>query len=171
MTNSFFNLHHFDSISWQQNLVTGVSETCITIKCFFSGQCVFRKLIFELHSEHGKSGKPLYATSAIYYPSDREWTSMFWNEVSLCFLIEENLDIGIQKHSSSHPGVNLSGWCLCLYWCMAEKYQRKIALSSFFFWINRNGLKESRLMPVSITSRKWHRTLLFVLAAVFGSYE
>lgn len=66
-------------------------------------------MIFELHGEHGKSGKPLYATGAIYYLSQRERTSMFWNEVSLCFLIEENLDMVIQKHSSSHTVANLFG--------------------------------------------------------------
>lgn len=69
--------------------------------------------------------------------------------------------------SSSHTVVNLSSWCLCFYWCMAEK----IALSFFFFLINRNGLKESALMPISVKSRERHRTLLFVLAAVFGSCE
>lgn len=111
MTNSFFNLHHFDPISWQQHFLTGVSKACVTIKCFVSGQCVFRKLIFELHRERGKSGKPLCATSAFSYLSDREWTSMFWNEVSLCLLIEENLDMVSQKHSSIHTVVNLFGAC------------------------------------------------------------
>lgn len=60
-----FHLRHFDSISWHQNLVTGVSKTYITIKYFVLGQYAFRKLIFELHTEPGKSGKPLYATNAI----------------------------------------------------------------------------------------------------------
>lgn len=110
---SFFNLHNFDSIICQQNLVTGVSKTCITIKCFVSGRCVFRKLVFELHREHGKSGKPLYATSVICYLSDRKWTSMFWNEVSLCFLIGENLNMVIQKHSSSHTVANV--FVVCAY--------------------------------------------------------
>jgi len=54
-----FHLCHFDSISWQQDVVTGVSKTYITIKYFVLGQCAFRKLIFELKTEHGKFGRPL----------------------------------------------------------------------------------------------------------------
>lgn len=86
---------------------------------------VFSGNWFLSYREHSKSGKLLYATSAISYQSDREWTSMFWNEVSLCFPIKENLNMVIQKRGSSHT-LGKSFWCLCLYWFMAEK----IAVSS-----------------------------------------
>lgn len=53
-------------------MVTGVSKTYIIIKYFVLGHCAFRKLIFELNTERGKSEKPLYATNATYYLSERE---------------------------------------------------------------------------------------------------